>query len=360
MRDPLATQTPRHHAQRAGTCVHVAEARIEWGVSRALPLLITGVLAACVDSPPGYEGGLAWDDGPTLPSPRLEAGVAALGQRLVVVGGFDRSVAQGLRITPEVLSLDPLTEQWTSLVDAPVAWTHANVVGASATLYLLGGLETTSFLARGESFALDTDLPDPQWRAITSMPAGMERGAAAVISSPPYIYLLGGASTSAALASCLRYDFSTQVWSQIPDLPGPRSHGAAMREDDGTLIIAGGLSSLDSSRPLGDVLALPPNGSAWVPRAPMRRARGGCAYGELFGHLICAGGEAGTGAVETVETYDPHVDTWTTQDDMPEPRAGTRGGVVGGRLYVPGGASDLQFEPTTSLYVFTFLDTLQP
>jgi N-acetylneuraminic acid mutarotase len=329
-------------------------------VPRALTLLITGALAACEDLPPGHDGGLAWHEGPMLPSPRLEAGAAALGQRVVVVGGFDQSSAQGLRITQEVIALDPLTEQWISLPDAPVAWTHANVAGASATLYVLGGLDTTSFLARGESFALDLDLPDPQWRAITSMPAGMERGAAAVVSSPPYIYLLGGASTSDALATCLRYDFSTEVWSQLPDLPAPRSHAAAMREDDGTLIIAGGLSTLDSSRPLGDVLALPTNGTAWEPRAPMRRARGGCAFGEVFGHLICAGGEAGTGAVETVETYDPNTDTWTTQEDMPEPRAGTRGAVVGGRLFVPGGASALQFEPTTTLYVFTFLDTLQP
>ena len=295
-----------------------------------------------------------------LPSPRLEAGVAALGQRIVVVGGFDQGVAQGLRVTQEVLSLDLHTEQWTAMREAPVAWTHANVAGASATLYLLGGLDTSSFLARGESFALDLDVPDPQWRAITSMPAGMERGAAAVVSSPPYIYLLGGASTSDALATCLRYDFSTERWFQLPDLPAPRSHAAAMREDDGTLVIAGGLSTLDSSRPLGDVLALPPNGTTWEPRTPMRRARGGCAFGTVFGHLICAGGEAGTGAVETVETYDPNTDTWTTQEDMPEPRAGTRGAVVGGRLFVPGGAAALQFEPTTSLYVFTFLDTLQP
>lgn len=327
---------------------------------RALTSVLAGVLAACSEPPPPDPAGSPWSEGPMLPAPRLEAGVAALGQRIIVLGGFDQSVAQGLRITPEVLSLDLLTEQWTSLRDAPVAWTHPNVAGASATLYLLGGHDTTSFLARGESFALDLDVPDPQWRAIAPIPPGSERGAAAVIAAPPYIYLLGGASTSDALATCLKYDFSTDRWSTLPDLPMPRSHAAGMRLEDGTLIVAGGLSSLDSSRPLGDVWALPPNATAWEPRAPLRRARGGCAFGVVFGHLICAGGEAGTGAVETVETYDSNIDTWTTQEDMPEGRAGTRGAVVGGRLFVPGGAAALQFEPTTSLYVFTFLDTLQP
>jgi len=54
------------------------------------------------------------------------------------------------------------------------------------------------------------------------------------------------------------------------------------------------------------------------------------------------------------------VDAWTTQEDMPERRAGTAGAVIGGRLYVPGGASALQFEPTPTLFVFSFLDTLLP
>lgn len=327
---------------------------------RALTSLLIGALAACSDPQPPGPAKSPWSLGSELPSPRLEAGVTSLGQRLIVVGGFDQNVAQGLRITTEVLSLDPLTGIWSNLPDAPVAWTHANVASGSSTLYLLGGLETNSFLARGESFALDLDLPDPQWRAIASMPAGMERGAAAVVTMPPHIYLIGGASTSDALATVLDYDFSTDSWSMLPELPMPRSHAAAMRLDNGTLIAAGGLSSLDSSRPLGDVWGLRLNALTWEPLAPMRRARGGCAYGTVFGHLICAGGEAGTGAVETVETYDPNMAAWTTQEDMPERRAGMGGAVIGGRLYVPGGASALQFEPTTSLYVFTYLDTLQP
>lgn len=327
---------------------------------RALSLTIAGALAACSDPPPSMFADSPWSEGPALPAPRLESGITALGRQVIVLGGFDQSAAQGLRITTEVLALDLFAESWRSLPDAPVAWTHANVSAASSTLYLLGGHDTTSFLARGESFALDLDAPAPSWRSLAPMPPGMERGAAAVLSMPPHIYLLGGASTSDALATCLTYDFSTDAWTILPELPVPRSHAAAMRLEDGTLIVAGGLSSLDASRPLGDAWALPLNATAWVPLAPMRRARGGCAFGTVFGHLVCAGGEAGTGAVETVETYDPNTDTWTTQEDMPEPRAGTRGAVVGGRLYVPGGAAALQFEPTTSLYVFAFLDTLQP
>ena len=93
------------------------------------------------------------------------------------------------------------------------------------------------------------------------------------------MYGRGGASTSDALATVLDYDFSSDSWSLLPELPMPRSHAAAMRVEDGTLIVAGGLSSLDSSRPLGDVWAHPLNATEWEPRSPMRRARGATAAG---------------------------------------------------------------------------------
>lgn len=295
-----------------------------------------------------------------MPSPRLEPGVATLGRRIVVLGGFDQNLSQGLRITNDVISYDPEADAWTDLRDAPVAWTHVNLAGSSATLYLLGGLEGPSFLARGESYALDTDVPDPQWRPLAPIPAGYERGAATVIVSPPQIFLLGGVSTSDALATNLVYNFATDTWSMLPDLPSPRSHAAGMRRADGTLIIAGGLSSLDASRPLAETWALPQNATEWVRLADMNVARGGCAYGVALGQLICAGGESGAAALRSVESYDPLVDQWMLLTEMPEERAGTQGAVLSNKLYVPGGSTTLQFQPTSTLFVFSLLGTLVP
>src|SRR5438132_1481261 len=105
-----------------------------------------------------------WSAGPTLPGARLEPGVAALGDRLVVAGGFD----VGIKIVPEVDVLEPIGGTWSRLPDAPVAWTHIDMAGADGSLYLLGGLEGTQFSANGAAYVLDANAT--AWRALAAMP----------------------------------------------------------------------------------------------------------------------------------------------------------------------------------------------
>jgi len=319
---------------------------------RALVLLL---LAGCPPTtPPGDGPGQAWTTGPEIPGKRLESGVTALGTRLVVMGGFATSLSEGLSITTDVLAFDTFDGTWTPLPAAPAQWTHINLGAAGSTLFLLGGLEGTQFVARGEAYKLDPDTTE--WVPVAPLPE--PRGAAGVVSSPPHVYLLGGASTTAALATCYDYDLLSNDWIRLPDLPQARSHPAAMRMNDGTLIVAGGLATLDATEPLSDVWALSPNASQWVQRHAMPTARGGGAYGNVYGNLIVAGGESGRIALANVEGYDPVTDVWTIYPDLPEARAGTQAAAIGQLLYVPGGAQMLAFEPTSSLYVFSLLDTI--
>ncbi|HEU4734803.1 MAG TPA: hypothetical protein VFT22_43225, partial [Kofleriaceae bacterium] len=230
-----------------------------------------------------------------------------------------------------------------------------------------GGFESVDASApRGEVWALPPPGTTPRvWQPITAMDAGDERGAAGVLTAPGHIYLLGGASTSAALASCLDYDIARGQWTHLPDLPAPRSQPAVMRRSDGALIVAGGFESVDASAPRGEVWALPPPGTTprvWQPRTAMHQAadrdtRGGCAYGVILGQLVCAGGEGVASALRVVESYDPYNDVWMVGEPMPVERTGSRGAASGGRLYVPGGAGTLALEPTDTLYIYTPLDT---
>jgi len=282
-----------------------------------------------------------------LPRSSLESGVVALGTRLVVLGGF----AEGLQIATDVHALDTLVDEpaWVALPPAPIALTHPNLAAVAGSLYLLGGLDGTAFTPRGDTYVLS--ITGAQWEPKAPLPAGAERGSAAIIVTAPHVYLIGGATATGTLATVLDYDLANDTWSTLPELPVARSHAAAMRDVDGTLIVAGGLASLDASQPLADVWALPLGATQWEARAPMPTPRGGCAHGVIRGHLICAGGEAGAAALKIVEEYDPRLDAWTTRDELPVARAGTQGAVIGQRLYIPGGSGSLRFEPTSTVFL---------
>jgi N-acetylneuraminic acid mutarotase len=292
-----------------------------------------------------------WTQPLVLEERTLEPGVTVLGDRLVVMGGFDTSLQEGLAISRKVHRLDTVTDTWAELPDAPVAWTHIDLLGVGGSLYLLGGLEGQQYTASGEAFVLDPG--GSVWRQLASQPAGLERGAAGLVINGSHLLLLGGASTADAVATCLDYDLSNDVWTQLPDLPAKRSHPAAMRMGDGTLIVAGGLGTLDASEPHAEVFALAPGASAWTTgRAPMKTPRGGCSYGVLDGQLICAGGEAGASALHVVESYDPIDDAWSDLPNLPDERAGTQGAVIARHFYLPGGARELQFVPLDTLLVY--------
>jgi hypothetical protein len=267
-----------------------------------------------------------------------------------MAGGFDTDLAHGLTITREVDVLDPTTSTWTTLPPLPVMWTHMDLVAAGGALYLLGGLEGQAYTVSGLAYVLDAGAAD--WRAIAPLPPGLERGSAGLVVAPPHIILVGGASTIGGLKTVLDYDLSQNTWSQLPDLPSPRSHAAAMRTAEGTLIVAGGLKNLDATEPLDEVWALPLGASTWQPRQAMPSARGGCAYGVLQSRLICAGGEVGQVALDVAAAYDPYADRWTMLPEMTSARAGTQGAVVGTSFYVPGGAPVLRFEPLATLDVY--------
>ena len=310
------------------------------------------VLAACSspstvppDGPPP-----PWTQPATLEERTLEPGVTTLGDRLVVMGGFATSLQEGLAISRKVHVFDALAPGWVELPDAPVAWTHIDLIGTGGSLYLLGGLIGQQYTASGEAFVLDPG--GSVWRTLASQPAGLERGASGLVVNGNHLLLLGGASTTDAVATCLDYDLANDAWTQLPDLPAKRSHPAAMRTADGTLIVAGGLGTLDASEPHAEVFALAPGATAWTTnRMPMTHARGGCAYGVLDARLVCAGGEAFASALHFVESYDPLGDSWSDLPNLPEERAGTQGAVIARHFYLPGGARELLFEPLDTLFV---------
>jgi N-acetylneuraminic acid mutarotase len=326
------------------------------------------VATGCKDSePPAPEA--PWQARTDLPDPRVESSAVALGTRMLVLGGFRTGAAEvpPLQITTDLLQFDPAAQPdkaWTiytrggkPIADTP-AWTHAAFVNVGGSLYLLGGLEGTTFTPSAKTYRLEPTSTRWDDDIVADIPEGRARGASAVAVSTGHIFLLGGAvGGNGFTASVLDYNVALNTWTERPDLalPTARSHAAAMRDDDGTFILAGGLGD---SGALGDVWAFDPLAQKWQPRDPMTEAHNGCAYGVIYGQLVCAGGVNATGVSKTVELYDPTLRTWTVVAEMPEARAGAASAVVSSRLYVAGGSESTMLAPTTSLFAFDFLDTV--
>jgi hypothetical protein len=302
--------------------------------------LVLIVLSACGEGAPSD----GWSEGPPLPAPRLEAGVVGFEGEVWVIGGFDEDI----RVVDDTWILDADGRTWRAGPDAPMTLTHPALAVHGGRLYLLGGLVGSSFAPVGASFVLSGDRTG--WEPLASVPPGEERGAAAVIVTADAIVLAGGAGSLDALATVLVYSPADDAWSAAPDLPAPRSHATGAIDPDGAPVVIGGLETLASSDPVAEVLALVDG--AWQPRTPMPTARGGCSAAVLDGAVLCAGGEAGTSALRTLEAYDLAADTWAPLPRMPDGRAGTGGAAQAGRLVVPGGAHRLAFEPTADVAVF--------
>ena len=100
--------------------------------------------------------------------PIQETGVAALGDKLYVVGGFNDE----LQVQSLVQVYDPGSDQWTTAAALPQPVHHANVAATGGKLYVLGAmvLDGFGFQAIGDCYSYDP--VTNSWQDLAPMPAG--------------------------------------------------------------------------------------------------------------------------------------------------------------------------------------------
>ena len=89
---------------------------------------------------------------------------------------------------------------------------------------------------------------------------------------------------------------------------------------------------------------MPESLGSWTTKAPMPTARAAPAVGVVHGILYAVGGNSNCcqlntvpGELNTVESYNPATDTWTTKASMPTSRPLLASGVINARRYAVGG-----------------------
>lgn len=277
-------------------------------------------------APPPHVGPKAAD----MPEPRTEV-VGALWQgRIAVAGGLTLDGGASRRFD----LWDPATDSWTAGPDLPAPLHHAGMAVLGDRLYVVGGysngpgqdwdaVDEVSSLGPGEV----------RWRAETVL--GEDRGALAVAAVDGRLVALGGVIDGAVTARVESWAPGESRWRVEPDLLEAREHHAAATVDGRVYAVAGRTAGLDTN--LASVESWSPGGT-WTPAPPLTHARSGIGATVVGERLCTTGGEGPGGTIASLECLGRDVaGTWSVVGELAQPRHGLAVVARAGRIHVIGG-----------------------
>lgn len=230
---------------------------------------------------------------------------------------------------------------------------------------LLGGLLPGVLPGCAEPASMQQGAPAApgEWVRLTPMPE--ERTEVSVATDGRLIYVIGGfrragGVSASAPRAMLAYDAAADTWSSPDSIPAGVNH-AGFVHLEGKLYLVGGYRE-NTFEPTGAVWIYDLAARKWSEGAPMLTPRGALAVAVVEGKIHAIGGtvsdpsaldahdhNAGTASgnsVGTHEVYDPATNRWARRTPMPTARNHHGAAAVGGRIYVPAGRVNRDFELT--------------
>ncbi|XP_008468152.1 ring canal kelch homolog [Diaphorina citri] len=177
------------------------------------------------------------------------------------------------------------------------------------------------------------DFKTERWQSVAEMPT--RRCRAGLVFLHEKVYAVGGFNGSLRVRTVEVYDPSTNEWSSAPPMEARRSTlGVAVLN---SLIYAVG--GFDGSSGLNSAEVYDPSTEKWNMIAPMSTRRSSVGVGVLNGCLYAVGGYDGISrqCLSSVEMYSPERNTWEPVKDMLYKRSGAGVGVLDNILYAVGG-----------------------
>lgn len=310
-----------------------------------------------------------WTKGAPFPEPSEELiGVAANG-KLYVFGGLGPGwIPQGL-----VYEYDPSTDKWTKKQPMALPSHHVAIIELDDKFYAFGGFVPPQSGPPAWvpiDNAWEYDPATDRWRALAPMPS--KRGSAVAAAVNGKIYVIGGAAVHPgsnepallpgrphrSVGTVEEYDPKTDSWSPRSSMPTARNHAAIGAANDKIYVIGGRLGSafIFTASNTNVVEEYDPATDQWgLVRARMPTERSGGTWAVHDGRIYVAGGEHQDqyllAAFRAVEAYDPSTNSWEALPNMPMPRHGLAGAVVGNRLHLVSG--DIQSAGITGMRVVT-------
>ena len=268
------------------------------------------------------------DEPAPLPLARTEVAGTAWRGLLAVVGGL---TADG-SASNQVDLYDPGTNLWRAGPALPLLVHHAGVASLGDRLYVVGGYSNRSAQSwRPVAQVFSLGPGDDRWREEPSLSA--PRAALALVSVGDRLVAVGGVP-DAGLRTTEVLVSGAPSWRRGPDLADAREHLALASSGGRVYAMGGRVGGLESN--LTSVESWDPAGTdGWRAEPPLNDSRGGTAGAEAAGRPCAVGGEAPAGTIASVECLADG--RWERVASLAVPRHGLAVVGVGDRLHVIAG-----------------------
>jgi large repetitive protein len=280
-------------------------------------------------------------DLPNVPTAVLDAGSATLDGKLYMVGGKTATThLNSLYIYDPGDPIDIEDDVWTIGPNLPGSGVeNPAVVALDGKVYAFGG-STAPFSGAVDNAAV-FDPTTSSWSLLPDMPTARGGATAQVLDNK--IYVLGGLDIDGdSLSTVEVYDPLTNQWSSEAPLQTRRDNLGSAVVDDVLHVFGGRTRNSDGSvvnNTLNTMEIYNPTLDSWSFGAPMPTGRRAMSVGTLNDRIQVIGGEAGPGGIafDVQEEYNPATGTWRPLPEISTPRHGAAFGTIDDVIYVAGG-----------------------
>ena len=289
---------------------------------------------------------LAWQASTPLPIKIQELYPAVHQQQLFVAGGIAAKLGVPY-FTNRCFSFDPIQNAWQEQAELPQDMHHAAMVSTGDDLYQIGGFNgayTHIWKMQKNAYHLTKD----GWRPTVNLPKPQAEG---VLSTAPdgAIHLVTGQSPKGQANKARsdhtevhdhwRWDTSTTQWEQAAPIPTARNSATGGWVGD-QLIVTGGRTSRGN---LSVTEIYDSKEDQWRTAAPLPLPQAGTASVVDGERLIVMGGEIFVPEADVfgnVWQYKLSTDNWEPLPNLKTPRHGLGAGLIDGKIYAIGGATE--------------------
>ncbi|MBT2595490.1 hypothetical protein J7I92_09445 [Arthrobacter sp. ISL-72] len=248
-----------------------------------------------------------WTTLGTLPAAMAEThlGISNDGRFVYFAGGFSGNLnhneSPSQDINSNVYRFDPLTNTFTLIATLPQPRGAGTLDVLNGELHYMGGNPADRVTNVGDHFVYN--LANKSWRTAAPLPNPKDHMSSLVLAGK--IYVLGGEHGHDQLhlqqGDAHVYDPGTDRWTQIANLPTPKSHTeAGTFVSDGKIIMAGG--QVDNFQPTSQVVAFDPLLNSWSVLPALPAPRQGAIIQRVDKNVIIALGG--------VQTSEPQSNVW--------------------------------------------------